>query len=435
MSEISKKTPTKMTADYMLKVKPQKASRRSDTGEQKRAANEFIRDRDRILGSKAFRRLAGKAQVFITGVDDHMRTRLTHTLEVSQIARTIAVPLKLDLELVEAIAMGHDMGHTPYGHVGERTLHEIMTPQQNHVLGKRCPMNMDDPATFDYSAFADLQGFKHNLQSLVVAMKLERNYTGYGMDLTNFTHYGMMAHSRSTYSKKRIRNHDALGYYKAFLDEGCTADGGNAWSLESLLVAEADEIAQYCHDVEDALFGGLITPGEIKQIMTDHFGDFGIFPELPPAEAELLERPENYDLGEFVALISRCLVNMLVNRTLLVASYHIDRIGREYRLSVREYQDFRRDHRPDDDLFGMIFSYSYTPEERAQKDGFARRVGDFQDTIVQRVLSSYDIQKADAKGRYIITKLFQAYYETPQQLPDRCVYELLSNYKDLAVGA
>ena len=111
------------------------ARRESDLKTRQQYRTEFMRDRDRILYSKSFRRLAGKTQVYLFGVDDHRRTRLTHTLEVSQIARSVAAYLKLDTDLVEAIALGHDLGHTPFGHVGERTLHEIMTPQINHPLG------------------------------------------------------------------------------------------------------------------------------------------------------------------------------------------------------------------------------------------------------------------------------------------------------------
>lgn len=88
--------------------------------------SDFMRDRDRVLYSRAFRRLAGKTQVYLTGADDHLRTRLTHTLEVSQIARTISQQLQLDCDLTEAIALGHDIGHTPFGHAGERMLHELM---------------------------------------------------------------------------------------------------------------------------------------------------------------------------------------------------------------------------------------------------------------------------------------------------------------------
>ena len=421
----------KKTADHTLKVNPQRATRCSYDEKKKGDPGEFIRDRDRILGSKAFRRLAGKAQVFMTGIDDHMRTRLTHTLEVSQIARTIAAPLKLDLDLVEAIALGHDLGHTPYGHVGERTLHEIMTPQEHHVLGPGCPMN----APADPRAFAELQGFKHNLQSLVVAMKLERHYEGLGMDLTNYTLYGMKAHSGAKYKPGRISNHDALGYYDSFIERGCrNADGSDAWSLESLLVAEADEIAQYYHDVEDALLGGLITPREIVKIMKDHFEAFGIFKGLTADERKLLRRPEDHDLGEFVAFISRRLVDMLVGRIIHTASHQLNHLASVYRLTNGNFAEFRACHRPNEAPVSLIFSYQFPDGEQEVPDDFSKQVKEFQNAITRRVLSSYDIQRADAKGKYIITKIFQAYYTTPQQLPDHCVYELLATYNSMTAG-
>ncbi len=167
--------------------------------------NEFMRDRDRILYSKAFRRLAGKTQVYLSGVDDHKRTRLTHTLEVSQIARSISSALRLDSDLTEAIALGHDLGHTPYGHVGERTLHEIMTPHLNHELGNFCPLNNESSDIANrYNAYL---GFKHNLQSLKNAMVLEKNYGDYGLDLTNFTLFGIQ---RESIRLQRLRSKSKL---------------------------------------------------------------------------------------------------------------------------------------------------------------------------------------------------------------------------------
>ena len=114
-------------------------------------------------------------------------------LEVSQIARSISSALRLDSDLTEAIALGHDLGHTPYGHVGERTLHEIMTPHLNHELGNFCPLNNESSDIANrYNAYL---GFKHNLQSLKNAMVLEKNYGDYGLDLTNFTLFGIQFHS------------------------------------------------------------------------------------------------------------------------------------------------------------------------------------------------------------------------------------------------
>ena len=122
--------------------------------------SKFERDRDRIMYSKSFRRLEGKTQVFVSGYDDHVRNRLTHTLEVSQIARTIAKALNLNEYLAEAIALGHDLGHTPFGHIGERTLNYIMSNCDRIGEIKVNDLN---------------KGFKHNYQGVRVVRELE-NY-------------------------------------------------------------------------------------------------------------------------------------------------------------------------------------------------------------------------------------------------------------------
>ena len=109
---------------YSLKAPKKLAIRPSKIQDRQQYRSEFMRDRDRILYCKAFRRLSGKTQVYLSGSDDHKRTRLTHTLEVAQIAKTIALELRLDVDLTEGMALGHDIGHTPFGHAGERMLHE-----------------------------------------------------------------------------------------------------------------------------------------------------------------------------------------------------------------------------------------------------------------------------------------------------------------------
>jgi dGTPase len=159
--------------------------------------NEFQRDRDRILYSKEFRRLSGKTQVFLPASHDHVRTRLTHTLEVSQISRVTANNLGLEPALAEAIALGHDVGHTPFGHVGERTLSLIMS-------------NCDRLANFQNLMISRDQGFKHNLQSLRVACDLEQLYGNPGLNLTNFTLWGIKHHTKDNWghaiiSMKRIK--------------------------------------------------------------------------------------------------------------------------------------------------------------------------------------------------------------------------------------
>ena len=153
------------------------AKRVVNCGEDKHTIrNEFERDRDRIMYSRAFRRLSGKTQVFLAGNDDHVRTRLTHTLEVAQIARTISKALGLNEYLTEAIALGHDIGHTPFGHIGERMLNSIMN-------GCYKIKDFND----ENDIIKDHKGFKHNWQSLRVATVLEPN-----MNLTNYTLWGIV---------------------------------------------------------------------------------------------------------------------------------------------------------------------------------------------------------------------------------------------------
>ena len=174
----------------------------------------FQRDRDRILHTKAFRRLKRKTQVFLAPEDDHYRTRLTHTLEVSQIARTMARALFLNEDLAEAISLGHDLGHTPFGHAGETVLNDLYAP-----------------------------GFKHYEQSLRVVDVLEKRHDADGLNLTYEVREGILNHSSGK----------ALIYGQPLPD----------MSQESLVVSIADAIAYINHDVDDALRGGVITDASL----------------------------------------------------------------------------------------------------------------------------------------------------------------------------
>jgi len=173
----------------------------------------FQRDRDRIIHSKAFRRLKHKTQVFIAPLGDHYVTRLTHTLEVSQIARTIARALSLNEDLAEAIALGHDLGHTPFGHVGEDVLDELYH-----------------------------RGFKHNEQSLRVVDLLEND--GYGLNLTWEVRDGIVNHSKT--------GAEILG-----------RGWGKANTLEGEVCKIADTVAYINHDIDDAIRAGIITEGDL----------------------------------------------------------------------------------------------------------------------------------------------------------------------------
>src|ERR1044072_3795153 len=187
---------------------------------------EFQRDRDRIIHSTAFRRLVYKTQVFVNYEGDLYRTRLTHSLEVAQIARTVARALSLNEDLVEAISLAHDLGHTPFGHAGQDALNDCMR---------------------------DFGGFEHNLQSLRVVDELEERYPSFrGLNLTFETREGILKHC----SLKVARD---LG------DIGTRFPDRRQPGLEAQLANIADEIAYNNHDVDDGLRSGLIT---LEQLAT-----------------------------------------------------------------------------------------------------------------------------------------------------------------------
>lgn len=190
------------------KIREEKCSIRTD----------FQRDRDRILHSKAFRRLKHKTQVFLAPQGDHFRTRLTHTLEVSQIARTIARSLRLNEDLVEAISLGHDLGHTPFGHAGESALNE------------KCK---------------DFGGFRHYEQSLRVVDYLEKRNDKHGLNLCEEVRDGILNHSGKN----------------------------EASTLEGKLVKFADRIAYINHDIDDAIRAGILSEDKIPKDLITTLGD------------------------------------------------------------------------------------------------------------------------------------------------------------------
>lgn len=191
------------------------------------ARTEFQRDRDRIVHSTAFRRLEYKTQVFVNHEGDLFRTRLTHSLEVAQIARSVARNLRLNEDLVEAISLAHDLGHTPFGHAGQDALNACM---REHG------------------------GFEHNLQSLAVVDELEEHYGAFnGLNLCFETREGILKHC----SRENARKLGALG--ERFLQ-------GRQPSLEAQLANIADEIAYNNHDVDDGLRSGLITIEQLAEV-------------------------------------------------------------------------------------------------------------------------------------------------------------------------
>jgi dGTPase len=194
--------------------------------------NEHQRDRDRIVHSTAFRRLVYKTQVFINHEGDLFRTRLTHSLEVAQLGRSMARALRLSEDLVEAIALAHDLGHTPFGHAGQDALHQCMARQG---------------------------GFEHNLQSLRVVDELEARYPAFdGLNLCFETREGILKHC-SLHNARMLTAREPQGPARRFMD-------GLQPSLEAQLVNLADEIAYSAHDIDDGVRSGLLTLEQIGQV-------------------------------------------------------------------------------------------------------------------------------------------------------------------------
>ena len=212
IKEIIEKIEKKDLSDYAQLSS--KSRGRKYPEEESNIRTVYMKDRDRIIHSSSFRRLKDKTQVFIFSANNLLRTRLTHTLEVAQISRTIAKALRLNEDLVEAIALGHDLGHPPFGHVGERTLAKLFS-----------------------------RGFRHNIQSLRVVDFLEKN--GSGLNLSYEVRDGILKHSK--FGEKLFENRLSL----------------EPITLEGKIVKICDRVAYINHDLDDALRFGLISKKDI----------------------------------------------------------------------------------------------------------------------------------------------------------------------------
>jgi len=237
----------------------------------------FQRDRDRILHSRAFRRLEYKTQVFLNDAGDHYRTRLTHTIEVAAIARTIARSLRLNEDLTETISLAHDLGHTPFGHAGERSLDKIMTPYG---------------------------GFDHNRQALKVVDELEIKYPGFdGLNLTWEVRTGLVKHRQNKDGSPILLDGEELPPQPG---------------LEAQIADVADDLTYYGHDVDDGLDSGLLT--------LDMLAGVELW-RMATAEAAKKGLPAS---GErFAAFTVRCLIDLMVGDVIRTSAAAIDRAAPE----------------------------------------------------------------------------------------------------------
>ncbi len=262
--------------------------------------SEFQRDRDRIIHSTAFRRLQYKTQVFLHHEGQHYRTRLTHTLEVSQISRSLARSLGLNEDLSEAIALAHDLGHTPFGHAGERALNRKM---------------------------AEFGGFDHNLQSLRTICMLENRYGSHdGLNLTWETLEGVLKHNGPLDSVPDL----------SFLPAGLDLEIGNFASLEAQAAAIADDIAYDSHDIDDAVRAGLIGLNQLEDL-----------PLLDEIVADVDETWPGLEKGRKIHEIQRRLITRLIEDVIENSAMMLSAAGlkspRDVATAGRQLIGFSRD--------------------------------------------------------------------------------------------
>jgi len=328
----------------------------------------YARDRDRILHSRAFRRLKHKTQVFIPFEGDHFRTRLTHTLEVSQIARSVARALALNEDLAEAIALGHDLGHTPFGHSGEAVLDALLRG--------------DDPRFPLPAEIASETGaFKHNYQSVRVVDRLETRYAHPGLNLTHDVREGILKHT----AWKR-------GFpFPVEFAEGLRLGSGG--SLEAQTVNWSDEIAQQAHDLEDGL--AMVPEAKIEalEISRRIRGKRGL-PEDPSLRrAELVRGLYHEMIADLIHSSARRIEGFVARR----------RVG-----SADDF-DRQRNRLP-----GSLVSFS--------EEG-GRRYRELKAFVYENIIHSFPIARRDGRARLVIRGLFVAFHENPRLLPDDVLRE------------
>ncbi len=328
----------------------------------------FQRDRDRILHARAFRRLKHKTQVFVPHVGDHPRTRLTHTLEVSQLARTIARALGLNEDLAEAAAMGHDLGHTPFGHTGESVLDEILCGDNPEVI-------------LPPGVVAGVGRFKHNYQSLRVVDLFERRYAQPGINLTDQVREAILKHT----SWK-------VGF--AFpLPQSGGLHPDLPCHLEGQAVAVADEIAQQTHDLEDGLRAGSVALEEAEELAVAR----QIMNEGGPGYRD--ERP--WDRQNTLV---RGIIRLFVNDVVMTSAARIESFCARH--AITNHQEFTT-HSREVSQTTVWFS--------SEVETLFTELKTF---IYARIINQAPVSRQDWRARRVLTALFGAFWSVPSVLPD-----------------
>lgn len=364
-----------------LAQKNQYCRRKYNLRHPHQSRSEFQRDYDRIVYSKAFRRMVDKAQIFSSMKGDHYRTRMTHTLIVCQIAKSICYRLKLNSSLAEAIAIGHDLGHTPFGHQGERTLNAILTGEKGFEIDglSLCPSSPE--STEDLFPYG---GFKHNYQSVRVATYLESQYPEIdGLDLSEQTLNGIWMHT------KKQDGLDIFDFSRGFLNE----KGNDALTLEGQAVAVADEIAQRCHDIDDAFASRLTSPKELSKYLS--------LKKSVPLKAKIEKM-----MASMEELDSRN--RLFSNRTELIYS-QISSIIVDYFINDVCNATSPRMNKYEIELFE---SHNHTVGEKIVwfSDAGEDLCKYLESIVSRKVINSHEVTVFDQNGSNIVLALFKAYF-------------------------
>lgn len=322
----------------------------------------FQRDRDRIVHATAFRRLKHKTQVFVYHEGDHYRTRLTHSIEVSQIARSLARALGLDEDLTEALALAHDLGHTPFGHAGERALDACMRAHG---------------------------GFDHNTQTLRIVTRLERRYAAFdGLNLTWETREGLTKHNGPLIGPdgQPTGVYAGRGIPRAILEfDGVWAlDLGSHASAEAQVAALADDIAYNAHDIDDGLRAGLF-----------HVIDIADVPLAREALGDVLSRHPDLERPRLVHEIVRRLISTMVDDVIAETRKRVHTLKPEDADAVRA-------------LGAPLVAFSAQLREN-------NRV--LQSFLSQRMYRHEQVLRIMERAQRVIRELFEAYLDNPGLMP------------------
>lgn len=350
---------------------------------------QFQRDRERVVNCQTFRRMVDKAQIFSSEKGDHYRTRLTHTLEVNQIAKAISFALNLNLDLTEAIALGHDLGHTPFGHQGERTLDDILSGEID--------VGIVWPETEKKRCFG---GFKHNYQSVRVLTQLEEKYVDYqGLNVSVQVVEGVLKHTKLKPNEIDLADFLPREYIEKMTITGEELDKPS--TLEGQVVALADEIAQRGHDVDDALTSGLLT--------VEEFFDRLSVKKCVKLKEKLEKVCKSIDDGSRlfvdapklkIAKIVSSIVNYFIEDTIENSRKQMEAFsGKGIDMNNRE------------------ILVCFSPE--------VEKVNAYLERVVQKkVICNNEVAIADYNASMIIQTLFQKYYENPRLLHTGTIHKI-----------